>query len=408
MNNRIRRLLFMVSALTLVLTGCGLPTPNSNTPNTSSSKLPDLPTSPIELNVIDVAGAQQLTQGMFDDYKATHPNLVSKINIVRAPAPELASRIKAQQQGGNVQTDLVLTGSDGLSAGVAQSLWIKLLPSYSQKFPNLESNYLPAALKMQKLTEGNGLLFTYTPSGPLIEYSSKVTDAPTSPQGLLDWAKAHPKQFEYARPANSGPGRTLLQGLPYLLGDKNPKDPINGWDKTWSYLKQLDQYIDYYPTGTGITMKDLGNGTRSMIASTMGWDINPRALGTVPIDAKVALLQANGFHWMSDSQYMVVPRGIPDPHLAVVLDFLAFVLTPKEQAVTFDKGYFYPGPAVKNVSVSLASADSQSVIQKYGRTEYDKWIDQYPVEIALDTTALNAAFDKWDREIGGGGNRYHG
>jgi len=407
LNKRIRRLLIALAGVTFTLTACGLPTPNSNAPS-GNSKIPALPTSPIELSVIDVAGAQQLTQGMFDDYKASHPNLVSKITIIKAPAPEIASRIKAQQQGGNVQTDLVLTGSDGLSAGVAQNLWIQLLPNYAQKFPNLESNYLPAALKMQKLTQGNGLLFTYTPSGPLLEYSSKVTDAPTSPQGLLDWAKAHPKKFEYARPANSGPGRTLLQGLPYLLGDKDPKDPINGWAKSWAYLQQLDQYIDYYPTGTAVTMKDLANGTRLMIASTMGWDINPRALGTVPSDVNVSLLQTNGFHWMSDSQYMVVPRGIPDTHLAVVLDFLAYVLTPKEQAVTFDKGYFYPGPAVKNVAVTLAPSDSQAVVQKFGRPQYDQWIKAYPVEIALDTTALNAAFDKWDRDIGGGGGRYHG
>jgi poly(A) polymerase len=28
-------------------------------------------------------------------------------------------------------------------------------------------------------------------------------------------------------------------GLPYLLGDKDPQDPIAGWDKTWKYLKEL-------------------------------------------------------------------------------------------------------------------------------------------------------------------------
>ena len=51
--------------------------------------------------------------------------------------------------------------------------------------------------------------------------------------------KQNPKKFIYARPANSGPGRTFLMGLPYLLGDTDPKDPIKGWDKTWSYLKEL-------------------------------------------------------------------------------------------------------------------------------------------------------------------------
>ena len=405
---RLRRFALMAVAA-LMVAGCGgIPTPNSNGPGAAPTKIPPLPSSPIELNVLDVAGGSQLTQGMFDNYLATHPKLVSKINVIKATAPELASKIKAQQQGGNVQTDIVLTGSDGLAAGVDQNLWIQLMPAYSQKFPNLETNYLPAAEKMYQLGKGNGLLFSYTPSGPFIEYSSKVSNPPTNPQELLDWAKAHPKQFEYARPANSGPGRTLLQGLPYLLGDKDPKEPVNGWDKTWAYLKQLDQYIDYYPTGTSVTMKDLGNGTRTMIASTMGWDINPRVLGTVPKDAKVGLLQTNNFHWLSDSQYMVVPRGLSDDHLAVTLDFLAFMLTPEQQAVTYDKGYFYPGPAVKGVTLSMAPASSQSALKDFIRPEFDGWIKKYPVEIALDTNALNAAFDKWDREIGGGGGRYHG
>ncbi len=42
-----------------------------------------------------------------------------------------------------------------------------------------------------------------------------------------------------------------MMGLPYILGDKDPSDPVKGWDKTWAYLKELGEYIEYYPTGTG-------------------------------------------------------------------------------------------------------------------------------------------------------------
>ena len=67
----------------------------------------------------------------------------------------------------------------------------------------------------------------------------------------------------YARPSNSGPGRTFLMGLPYLLGDKDPRDPVNGWDKTWAYLKELGKYVEYYPSGTKDTMSGwpTGRGT---------------------------------------------------------------------------------------------------------------------------------------------------
>ena len=47
-------------------------------------------------------------------------------------------------------------------------------------------------------------------------------------------------------------------GLPYILGDSDPKDPVNGWDKTWAYLQELDKYVDVYPSGTTDTMKNLG------------------------------------------------------------------------------------------------------------------------------------------------------
>ena len=351
---------------------------------------------------LDVAGGQVLTQGMFDDYKAANPNLVSKVTISKATAPELAAKIKAQQQGGSVQYDVVLTGNDGLAAGVAQNLWVREMPNYSQKFPNLEQNYLPAANKMWKLANGYGILYTYTQSGPLLEYNpAKVPTPPASPQELLDWARTHPGRFEYARPANSGPGRTMLQGLPYLLGDRDPKDPVNGWDKTWAFYKELDKYVDYYPTGTSTTMKDIANGTRDMIASTMGWDINPRVLGTVPNTVKTTLLQQKDFHFMSDSQYMVIPNGVSDEHLAVALDFLAFMLKPKEQAITFDDGYFYPGPAVRGVTIGQAPAKSQAEIQQFGRPEYNDWISRYPAETALEYDKLNAAFEKWDKEVGG-------
>ena len=96
-------------------------------------------------------------------------------------------------------------------------------------------------------------------------------------------------------------------GLPYILGDKDPKDPMKGWDKTWAYLKELGENIEYYPAGTGATMKELGEGSRDMIASTTGWDINPRVLGVVPKEAKVGALK--GFHWVDGRPLHVRPEG---------------------------------------------------------------------------------------------------
>jgi ABC-type uncharacterized transport system YnjBCD substrate-binding protein len=43
---------------------------------------------------------------------------------------------------------------------------------------------------------------------------------------------------------------------------------VNGWAKTWSFLKELNNYVEYYPSGTTATMKEFGEGSRDLIAST--------------------------------------------------------------------------------------------------------------------------------------------
>jgi ABC-type Fe3+ transport system substrate-binding protein len=259
--------------------------------------------------------------------------------------------------------------------------------------------YLKAALDMHNLGRGQGMCMVYYPSGPLLEYlPARVKNVPTTAEELLAWTKANPNRFLYARPANSGPGRTFLMGLPYLLGDKDPKDPVNGWEKTWAYLKELGQNIEYYPTGTGATMKELGDGSRDMIVSTTGWDINPRVLGIVPKEAQIQTLK--GFHWVSDAQYMFVPKGVSNEKLAVLLDLMSFTLQPVQQAFTYDEGYFYPGPAVKDVPLSMAPPESQKAIAEFGRPEYEALIANNPIETPLTPDKMVIAFRIWDEQIG--------
>jgi putative spermidine/putrescine transport system substrate-binding protein len=187
-------------------------------------------------------------------------------------------------------------------------------------------------------------------------------------------------------------------GLPYLLGDSDPTDPTNGWSKTWAYLTELNKYISTYPTGTTATMKNIASGTVSIIASTTGWYINGRAIGTVPAGIKVAKFQT--FTWVTDAQYGVIPKGVSNDVLIANLRLLAWLLTPEQQAVTYDKGYFYPGPAVKNVPLSTAPAASQAVIAQYGVPDFDSWMTQYPMKNSLPADAQVTAFDLWDKHIG--------
>jgi putative spermidine/putrescine transport system substrate-binding protein len=338
---------------------------------------------PVAINIVDVAGNLQLTQKAFEAFKAKYPQLVSNITFTNAPAPQLPGKIKAMQAAGRSDIDLVLTGTDALAAGIEQKLWMKLLPENAAAFPGVLDKYAPGPRKMQDVAQGYGIEVTYMPAGPLIEYNP---------------AKAHPDKLIYARPANSGPGRTFLMGLPYVLGDKNPQDPINGWDKTWAFLKQLNDCIPYYPGGTSAVMKELGEGSRDMTLTVTGWDINPRALGLVPAEYKVQAF--DNMTWVNDAHYMVIPNGVPKEKLDVLYKMMNFMLEPAQQAMTFDDGYFYPGPAVKGVTIESAPAKSQDVIKKYGRPEYAKLLADRPHVVPLSATAMVAAFQKWDREIG--------
>jgi putative spermidine/putrescine transport system substrate-binding protein len=385
-------------AAVLLLAACGAPdSPNSG--GATDGPVPAKPDKAVTLNILDVAGNLQLTQGMIDDFAAKNKDQIDRVTYSKATAPELVGKVKAQQNANRVDIDLVLTGVDGLAAGIDQNLWTPLLPAQASRLTGM-TNYLPGAAEMQKLARDFGVTVTYYPSGPLIEYlPAKVPSPPKTAEDLLAYAKANPGAVQYARPSNSGPGRTFLMGLPYLLGDSDPKDPVNGWSKTWAYLAELNKYVTLYPSTTSETMKNLANGSAKIIASTTGWDINPRVLGTVPKEAQVGTLQ--GFHWVTDAHYAVIPRGVPTDKQAAVLNLLAHMLTPEQQAKAYDKGYFYPGPAIKDVPLSMAPAESQQALGEFGRPEYEKLIADNPLEVPLDAKSLVAAFDRWDREIGG-------
>ncbi|MBO0832806.1 MAG: extracellular solute-binding protein [Actinobacteria bacterium] len=395
-----RRLLggLAVGAAAPVLAACGAPT-SATGKSAAPSSLAQTPSSPVTLNILDVAGNLQLTKPAIEAFTAQYPHIVAKVTTATATAPELAPKVQAQQQAGNVQIQLVLTGTDGLSAGIQKGLWYNLKPYYGSFFPGLMSNYSQGAASMAGLAQDQGIEIVWYPSGPLLEYNpAKVTSPPATPDALLTWAKANPGKFQYAQPRNSGPGRTLLMGLPYLLGDSDPTDPTNGWSKTWAYLGELGKYVSAYPPKTSAMMTNIAQGTVDMIATTTGWYINPRALGTVPASMKVAKFQ--NLTWVSDAQYGVIPKGVSNDELIAAMRLLEFILTPEQQAVTYDEGYFYPGPAVKGVTVAQAPASSRKVLAKFGEPQFDSWIAGNPIKNSLPAPAQVTAFDLWDQKIG--------
>src|SRR5918997_1175513 len=90
-----------------------------------------LPTDPVALNVIDVAGNLQLTQAAIERFARENPKLVSRLRFSSPPSPELPGKLKAQQQANKVDIDLVLRGPGAMSDGIQQDLWVEVWKSYA-------------------------------------------------------------------------------------------------------------------------------------------------------------------------------------------------------------------------------------------------------------------------------------
>jgi putative spermidine/putrescine transport system substrate-binding protein len=348
---------------------------------------------PIALSVIDTGGDLASTQVILENYKKANPDKVKEIRIQRAPAPELPAKIKAQQDAGRLDINLVMTGQDGGSL-LAQNQQIIQIPDYQKSFPRDALTEAGKAL----YDEGKGYLIPSVGNagGPVLIYNpSKVPNPPKTAQELLAWVKANPGKFMYARPANSGPGRSILQGLSFILGDSKPLDPEKGWDKNWDFLKELGKSVEYYPTGTAITLKEFAQGQRWMIAGIMEWDMKPRAQSVIPPDSKITILDKTTF--VIDGHYWAIPVGVPKEQVDVILDLMKFMRRPDQQALTWPA---FIGPSIKAATLDKAPKEIQDQVKEFWRSEYDQIGSKWPVKPTLSVKDLTYAMDRWDREIG--------
>ena len=348
---------------------------------------------PITLSIIDTGGDLASTEVIIRNYAKANPDKVKDIKIQRAPAPELPAKIKAQQDAGRLDINLVLTGQDGGSL-LALNKQIIQIPNYKTEFPR---DILTDAGKAL-YDEGGGYLIPSVGNagGPLFIYNpSKVPNPPKTAVELLAWVKANPGKFMYARPANSGPGRSILQGMSFILNNSKPMDPERGWEKGWNFLKELGKSVEYYPTGTAITLKEFAQGQRWMIAGIMEWDMKPRAQSVIPPDSKIAILENTTF--VVDGHYWAIPTGVPKEQVDVILDLMKFMWKPEQQVLTWTA---FIGPIVKSATIASAPKNIQDDVKEFWRPEYDQVGTKWKVSPPLGVTALSYAMDRWDREIG--------
>jgi putative spermidine/putrescine transport system substrate-binding protein len=376
-----RNLLVRLLAATVMAVGVSVLTPGTTR------------AEPITLSIIDTGGDLASTEVIIRNYAKANPDKVKDIKIQRAPAPELPAKIKAQQDAGRLDINLVLTGQDCGSLLAANKQIIQI-PNYKTEFPR---DILTDAGKAL-YDEGDGYLIPSVGNagGPVFIYNpSKVPNPPKTAADLLAWAKANPGKFMYARPANSGPGRSILQGMSFILNDSKPMDPEKGWEKGWDFLKELGKSVEYYPTGTAITLKEFAQGQRWIIAGIMEWDMKPRAQSVIPPDSKIAILENTTF--VVDGHYWAIPTGVPKEQVDVILDLMKFMWKPEQQVLTWTA---FIGPVVKSATIASAPKNIQDDVKEFWRPEYDQVGTKWTVSSPLGVTALSYAMDRWDREIG--------
>ena len=296
---------------------------------------------PITISILDNGGDYASTGAIIENYKKAFPNKVKEIKLQRGPAPETPAKIKAQQDAGRADINLVLTGQDAGSVLAAHDQLIRLFPTHDKLFPKDE---LKEEAKILQDAGGGFLMPTVVNAGgPVFIYNpKKVSNPPKTAAELLAWAKANPKRLLYARPANSGPGRSIMTGIPWILGDKAPMDPEKGWDKAWAYMKELGQYVEYYPTGTLFTLREFAQEQRWIIAGIMEWDMKPRAEGVIPPESKITILENTTF--IIDGHYWAIPKGVPQNEVDVLLDLMKFMRRVDQQVLTYKA---FIGPSIK-------------------------------------------------------------
>ena len=91
-----------------------------------------LPSSPVTLNFVDVAGNLALTQKAIENYREGNPKLVSQDHLHQGAGAGTAGQDQGAAGRRTASTSTcVLTGTDALSAGIDQKLWVPIAADYA-------------------------------------------------------------------------------------------------------------------------------------------------------------------------------------------------------------------------------------------------------------------------------------
>lgn len=348
--------------------------------------------------IIDPGGEQDMFKDIVANFKAKYPDYVGDVQWVEASTGETVTKLQAEEQAGKPYTTFVITGYDCLSAGIAANVYMNIQKEDPDALASSLANLTDDAKLQMDAGEGFGIPHLLSIGGPMFTYwADKVPNPPKNLDDLLAFAKDNPGKFSYPHPSNSGAGYAWLQGLPYLAGEANPGDPTT-WTKVWPFLKELDQYINYYTPGSSLLYREFNEGSRTFITTAVGYETNQRVMGAMAPECKQDFMDK--LHWVTDANFFCVPKGIDPQDVALDMLFMQYCLTPEVQSMMFDDGWMYPGPVINGVTLANASKEEQNKLNAVLTPDLLNGINNYPHVGPMSTTNLVKAFQMWDEQIG--------
>jgi ABC-type uncharacterized transport system YnjBCD substrate-binding protein len=307
-------------------------------------------------------------------------NMVDYINQYLGPLFEKAypgNTVRAVGTGpGDAGSQKILERFDAQSAAKSDK-WDIDVAVVHEKFvgPMVTKNYLDKYrsdidtgklvtrdnAKMALGTDVDGYVMPMFNSQTAIAYNPDlVPNPPKSYAELVEWAKAHPKQFGYNGIKGGASGVSFVMGWIYAFGGGDANMLMNGpfkeeetkkWDAAFKSLADFTKNATLTPGNAG-TLDLLARGEIAMGPVWVDMFYSWKASGQLPPTMKL-VLPAPGMP--GQPMHYVMPEKTAHKDLAE--KFIAFATSPKIQAEGIVKRFnWYPGIDATNVKPELDDA----------------------------------------------------
>ncbi|MGI9332933.1 MAG: extracellular solute-binding protein [Gammaproteobacteria bacterium] len=315
------------------------------------------------LNVA-TAGSQNMVDYVTDYlgpmFEQSHPGV--KVRAVGtgpgdAGSQKIYEKLSAQSKAGTATWDVDVAVVHQKMAGTL--VGDGLLASYRDQIPTGGLVTRDTA-KMALGADVNGYVMPMFHSQTAVAYNPDLVPAPPNSYAeLVDWAKAHPKQFGYNGIKQGMSGVSFVTGWIYNFTGEDAK-LMNGpydsnlkstWSQAWAKLKDFNENVTFTAGNAG-TLDMLNRGEIVMGPVWVDMFYTWQAEGRVAPNMKLKLIEPG---MPGQPMYYVVPSKAANAELAK--EFVALATSPEVQAQGIvTKFNWYPGIDAQHVQSALDPA----------------------------------------------------